>query len=575
MFAWRRKLKTLLALIPFLLLFRFIYHARERQRSGQVSFSPTPRSDDRQRLSHVLDRNWGDFTAIPISGYVNSAEQIDETCWSMITRTTIAVQHSRHLQDNLTQIIAAVDSHELVVDEYKSKEGMPDHEQQRTRESWTRMSGSAVWLPDQQVYLLVTRVMFYARYNVEFPFISWLRGQLFDEHWNHLDKHTITWDGASITFPMIFDIPTDYKKGGVFYGPEDPRVIIEEGVDGAEPVIMYNMLTEHLDWSRAMYSYRPFSKIGTIMTVVDQDMEHEKNWAPFFLSDGSKRGNSAREPSEYLHFVRTFDPISIIRCHLPSGICEHPYRKPLHHKVTLLRGGSNWVEIPAGIEDPNVQVWAGLHRTMVDGICGMRFYRPEFVVMVRVQSAFHLAFISTPMDFGSAVFSLEAGDDACEKGRVLTPLSIASWDMRPGRDVLTATVSVNDQTVQAVRLRGLLDIVRQLPIIELLRQGGSLGALSDPAAARSKSKDLLSCVIAAAKVHADVTRLPAHKHFWRDEIRDYNGKVIGLRDDVDTWQGVEEDPYAEGTLMYGPDLLGTARAYVSDSNLAAIAQQIL
>ena len=167
---WRRKLyKTLLTLVPTLIFVRYIYHTYNRQQSQVVL---APRDGRRiltcdQHLSHLLDSLWGDFESVPISGFINSGQYIDETCQSMHAKGTIAVQKSRHLHDNLIQIAAAVDNHELVVDEYRSKLGKSKDEQRRTRESWARLSGSAVWLPEQQVYLLVTRVMFYARYNIE------------------------------------------------------------------------------------------------------------------------------------------------------------------------------------------------------------------------------------------------------------------------------------------------------------------------------------------------------------------------------------------------------------------------
>lgn len=540
---WRRQdSRILLAALAVLLLVHFII---------------------RQHQSYSLASAWGPFVPLSLSGFVNSDLPTHEVCPSVHTKDSIAVQKSRYLYDNLTQVAAAVDSHELVVDEYRAKLGKSEEEQRRTRESWARLSGSAVWLTDQQVYLVVSRVIFYAQYNVQYPFRSWLRGQVYDKDWNHLENHTITWGSTSMTFPTIFDVPIDYKKGGVFYGPEDPRVIIERGVDGAEPVIVYNMLTEHLDWYMAMYVYRPFSKTGTILNIADQKMnEAEKNWSPFYIADQSEENN--RKPSEYLHFVHTFDPLGIVQCHLTSGICEHTFQKPETRRVTLMRGGTNWFAVPIETAGKDVQAWASFTRTMIGGICGQRFYRPEFTVMVRVKSVFHVAFMSLPMDFGSAVLEPAQTADPCGKGRVLTPLSIAGWDMRPGHDILTATMTVNDATVQVLRLRGLYDFVQKLPMIQRLREGGNIESLQEPKLAEDQNNLIVRCAIEAANIHADLTRLASRRHMWRDEIRDKSGRVIGLQDraqNEEMWRG--EDPYM------------SSRSYRSPPDIMAAAERLL
>lgn len=77
-------------------------------------------------------------------------------------------------------------------------------------------------------------------------------------------------NSESLTLPLVFDIPTKYEGGdGEFYGPKDPRIIIEDNVQGAEPVIIFNMAHECSDWKRAMYTFRPFSRHLNILTIRD------------------------------------------------------------------------------------------------------------------------------------------------------------------------------------------------------------------------------------------------------------------------------------------------------------------
>jgi beta-1,2-mannosyltransferase len=121
------------------------------------------------------------------------------------------------------------------------------------------MASSSVWMEQFQVYLTVTRVLFYDKGVRHWPVISFLRGQIHSSDWKEMHNYTIEWQGEKISFPRIFDIPTAYGEGGGFYGPEDPRVIIEQGkFDGIitpEPVIIFNMLVDTESKRRAMYVF--------------------------------------------------------------------------------------------------------------------------------------------------------------------------------------------------------------------------------------------------------------------------------------------------------------------------------
>ena len=425
------------------------------------------------------------------------------------------------MYDNITQIASLVDSHELVVDEYKSKEDASEEDQRKTRESWARLSGSAVWLPDQQVYFVVTRVIFYAQGNRAWPFMSWLRGQVFDEDWNHLENHTITWKNTTHTFPLVFDIPADYKKGSIFYGPEDPRVIIEEGVADAEPVIIYNMVSEKHNWFRMMHMYRPFSKRNMALTMPDI-AEAEKNWAPFFKTAIMKDPNTIPPPSDHIHFVHNFQPLIILACRLVDGSCEEIFNSGVSG-AGYIRGGTNWMPIPMDAGEQDMRAWVSFPRTMVEKVCGERFYRPEFAVMVNTGHEFYMAFVSEPTGFGSAIFSLEPGENPCEKGRIMTPNSIARWQTGDGQeeDVMTITLSVNDATVQIVRVKGLLDLVDRMPVLQALLEKTEPISGDHHDALHRRSRHLLGCVLESARANADDTRLGAGRPLYSKEHEKY------------------------------------------------------
>jgi 2'-5' RNA ligase len=80
------------------------------------------------------------------------------------------------------------------------------------------------------------------------------------------DNHTITWKNEIFTFALIFDIPAEFEAGGSFSGPEDPRIIIE-GVQDAEPVIIFDMISGISDRLRTMWIFRPFSSHSTVLTI--------------------------------------------------------------------------------------------------------------------------------------------------------------------------------------------------------------------------------------------------------------------------------------------------------------------
>ena len=221
---------------------------------------------------------------------------------------------------------------------------------------WHHMSGSSVWLPDLGIFLLVTRITFGE--NPMSPTISFLRGRIYDEDWEELHDYKLHWGTKTYTFPLVFDVDIPYTIDGIWFGTEDPRIIMEEGVEGAEPVVIFNMVGPITEWKRAMYLYRPFSNVLTLLTIgklARPDME--KNWQPFFVPQYTDAKSTVRKSNEFIHFIYKNKPLSVLRCYLQHGDCEFIFEQTVpvnlfdsrREDMGDLRGGTNFVDVPLAV----------------------------------------------------------------------------------------------------------------------------------------------------------------------------------------------------------------------------------
>lgn len=409
---------------------------------------------------------------------------------------------SVHLDDDLRAIAGILDGHPRI--EYKEDDLVNPEvsAQAMVDKMWHHMSGSSVWLPDFNVFILFTRIPFGE--NIYWPTISFLRGRIFDEDWNQLDDYKLHWGNRTYTFPLVFDVDIPHTPDGSCFGPEDPRVILEEGIEGAEPVVLFNMAGPVTEWKRSMYLYRPFSNVLTLLTIgllARPDME--KNWQPFFVPQYSDADSNVRIPNEYIHFIYKNKPLRILRCHLQYGACEFIFEQTVPQDLFYsrredmgdLRGGSNFIDVPLELPQQirqRVDAWAAFPRTHINTDCGPALYRPELFIMIRVDGLFYLSFASESLDFGNAILEYGPDDDRCAKGKILIPMSISRWDTHahvldmatysPDRgsvityrtseknktDVMTATFSVDDTSVQVARISGLLALVLSIPQVKAL-----------------------------------------------------------------------------------------------------------
>lgn len=416
-------------------------------------------------------------------GFFNSGKP-GQLCNEIKYESMVGMQRSIMLSDNLLQVAQELNSHPMI--KYPEHLQEPTaNQQEMVNETWARLSGSCAFWSNYGVFLCATRTIFYTGGERDWPVISFVRGQIFDRDWVHLDNYTIQWKAESVKFPVVFDIPSAYELGGYFYGPEDPRIIIEDAQD-AEPVIIFNMVGEPSIYVRAMWIYRPFSGHTTRLSIRDTKLAlTEKNWMPFFLSLPRPTSNVVAHPyskaSSYLHFVYDFKPLRILKCHLVTGECMFVFQQnisdgpsTMRHDVSgTLRGGTNFVPIrlppvtdlqsASHLTTQPMRAYLGFPRASIEGSCPKPFYRPQLVIMVTNGIHYHLAYASYSLEFGSSLFDpVAAAADPCGAGRIVIANSIAQWDT-DGRDIMTVTFSVADRTVQVARLKGVLEFVAHMP----------------------------------------------------------------------------------------------------------------
>ena len=261
------------------------------------------------------------------------------------------------------------------------------------------------------------------------------------------------------------------------------------------------------------------------------------------------------EPRKFLHFVYGFQPLQIIKCGLVDGICKRVFTQDVpqdlesHHKneFSELRGGTQWIPVPlfdhgATVSKEGVQAFVAFPRTHTERTtyCHIAVYRPELTVMVTNGTSFYLTYVSSPMDFGlGTLLDYSAFMDPCKEGRIIIVNSIAQWDLHAQTaythdvDVMTLTLTVNDATVQAMRISGVLKLIRALPSIKSLiaNPGGPFGTSSkhrksssaavDPFVDHSAvGLDVRSCAEEDMRGYIDDHTDPKNKEVLREAAKD-------------------------------------------------------
>lgn len=282
-------------------------------------------------------------------------------------------------------------------------------------------------------------------------------------------------------------------------GPEDPRVILDEGRDQVH--VNFNIMTPSSDRQMFGKSYsidelttgereddsetekensphlkiQPVEKLTQFQHAKGYRAGTEKNWVPIMIQGE-------------LHYVYSLAPLRILKCQLPTtetaNAASAGGKSPKREDVTdykkictvqfkgepvdsgsqtgALRSGTNWVEFSPG-------VYFSLARTrFMHKKCSYGLYRPHLIIMrfeVDSKSGAYskprIIYASEPITrFDDQIFQkyLNRGlgnGDKCDDRAVLTPGSISHWTGMEDGDRADVIISVNDDLNVMLRFTGM------------------------------------------------------------------------------------------------------------------------
>lgn len=332
------------------------------------------------------------------------------------------------------------------------------------KDKWYKFCGSAIWLEKYGVYFMVNRIAYSFDKRRNHPTISVLAGQVFDKNWDEI--YGMQFPFSNLTFPTVLphyiDVGTQKKKD--ILGSEDPRIIMHrytniDGVEIQEPLIVFNALSQEVNWKRAMHIYRPLYDANATIRLDIEGLEprnKEKNWMPFDTTE------------DHIHFIYSFR-LRVIRCELATGKCHKISGPDFNDKSNagILRGGTNLIEIPTKYvpeELKSRKFWLGIGRSHIKNCgCVNELYRPHAIIISRENEdgdgQYSLNYVSDLFDFNINPEPWTSGKTTCSDGKlVLIPNSVAYFN----DDHLGVTVSEADRTNKLVHTRGWLSYIQKI-----------------------------------------------------------------------------------------------------------------
>ncbi|KAL7662857.1 Beta-mannosyltransferase 1 [[Candida] zeylanoides] len=465
----------------------------------------------------------------------------DVMCPKLEFKSSVEVSKPKYLDVPLAAIekcIAKIPDLQHLVDRaYKHFDSKLPKESQ-----WHRFGGSSVWIAELGLNFMVSRVYYSPSGVANKGYLSFFYVQAFDQEWQEFPHGTVvevpyqqdtvrkevqsdgsvkekvvksTLQHRSFEFPSILPIPFDRElqsEGDWYYGPEDPRIILRKHAMGFhEPLIVFNMKSLQL-LQRVIHIYMPFSTHLRYLKRRDEPFKRvEKNWTPFV----------PYESTRYMEFIRTLDPMEVVRCEIDSGQCD-VVQAPPGDSTTAgpLRGGSQLIEVPhipalggktsAKRPPANRRVFVGFARAHLNKCgCGESMYRPNLMVLIDDYDPatethhYKVTHVSEYVDFNVEIKTWDIptvndkgelnppNDEICVGRSVLIPNSISYWtiesivkrgtvykfadfdklaqsdgsadDKVEFNDYLALTLSSADTDVSVVQIKGLLNYLLQLP----------------------------------------------------------------------------------------------------------------
>ncbi|CAK9440351.1 uncharacterized protein LODBEIA_P44510 [Lodderomyces beijingensis] len=393
---------------------------------------------------------------------------------------------------------------------------------------WYRIAGSSVWLQDFGVHYMISRILYSPKGVRNQPIISLTYAQIYDKDWKEIvgarlivpplkqgdpeadedtDEGTIL---RFMKFPHFVKIPfwhdIDHLDGR-YYGPEDPRLILVKNSRGYdEPLIVYNSFygvmepfdddedsksPKQYDFYRSLFMCWPwqFEEDGKYVKTVGLKIENaetlkiQKNWTPFI-------SHIARKETGYdthIRFVNRWANLDVLKCDF-DGNCQFEYRLDeklsLKNQIGPLRGGTQLFNLHSILPEhlkanKEREIYVGFARAHLDNCgCGSVMYRPNLVIVVRdswnYKPRYMITHVSSSLSLDIPVggWDILYPENVCLRSSILIPNGISMWHARfdpHGKileDYLTLTFSIADNTVQRINIRGLLQVIDQMGVLE-------------------------------------------------------------------------------------------------------------
>jgi hypothetical protein len=298
---------------------------------------------------------------------------------------------------------------------------------------------SAVWLPEQNMYLVVARLT-----NL---FTSLIYASLFDEYWNEITTPT---QFGAILLPSILPIPS--AKLSTYLKQEDMRVF---KMNNGDVFGVFHMIEKKNIRRMWLFGFTT-GKIYKLDISNSEQAPVEKNWSPLVI------GNS-------IYMVYNHQGLQVLDCTNYESGCLSLTGK-LNPNLGEIHGGSPYVRFA----DTDYYISFGysifkfIHTKCNIQECLM--YRPVLTIIkadIKDPSYlnFKLIYTSELLDFGDLLFDFSItgqkyfnNNGNCFHSQILTIGSIAKWDYE--YDEIDITANINDKITAAIRIKGVTKVVK-------------------------------------------------------------------------------------------------------------------
>lgn len=414
---------------------------------------------------------------------------------------------------------------------------------------WFRLSGSSVWLKDHNVHLVVSRFMFDESRSRNHAKLSVALAQVFDRNWKELQDVRLVFPTNDLEesdpllfkvngqaflshrFPRIMPIPFhhDYgKTGDIYFGPEDPRIMLVRNKNGYdEPIIVFNadhvkMLTnkegnEEKKRYRSMFmSYLFQRQVGKFVAddvnnpasdniIYTRTIElsipgvarppKTKNWTPM-VSDIQRFASGGYD--EHILFVSRLENLEILKCDIINqpGTCLPIYS--MKGDVGALRGGTPFVNLNQLIQEqtdiplrqilpPGREVFFSVARAHLSQCgCGRSFYRPNLVIMTKDQATytrssggqiedvteyfFKISHVSSSLSLRVPIdpWYVDRPYRFCENVNALIPNGISKWKVDSFENVAGRWTATDEMTLAISVSDYTVDVLNIRGVLDLI-----------------------------------------------------------------------------------------------------------